>query len=152
MMLVNKCHFENSYFMPWRCFYLDSQLHVKYKKCDTYITYINTQMWTKLYVRHNLYVSTYAKLDARPYIGKYAMWMRVNCKPLKILLSTDITQHMLRSNKSWTWGNSSLRIWKIIVDETREVHKSSHLEMLFKAGVLKNFPIFIGKHLCGTLF
>ena len=30
--------------------------------------------------------------------------------------------------------------------------KSSRSQMLFKIGVLKNFPIFTGKHLCWSLF
>ena len=33
------------------------------------------------------------------------------------------------------------------VDETGEVHKSSHLQMIFKIGVLKNFVIFT-KNIC----
>ena len=45
-------------------------------------------------------------------------------------------QNMSRSNEAGT------DIQKMIVDETREVHKSSRLQMSFKIYVLKNFPIF----------
>ena len=31
-------------------------------------------------------------------------------------------------------------------------YRSSHWQMIFKIGVLKNFPIFTGKHLPATLF
>ena len=40
----------------------------------------------------------------------------------------------------------------MIVDETGEVHKSSHSQMFFKRGVLKTSTIFIGKHLRWSLF
>ena len=39
----------------------------------------------------------------------------------------------------------------MIVDETGEVHKSSRSQMFFKIGVLKNFAIFIGKHMLESL-
>ena len=39
----------------------------------------------------------------------------------QILLSTDITQNMSRSNKSLTWSNTSVWISKVIVDEITEV-------------------------------
>ena len=39
----------------------------------------------------------------------------------------------------------------MIVDETGEVHKSSRSQMFFKIGVLKNFAIFIGKHVLKSL-
>ena len=32
------------------------------------------------------------------------------------------------------------------------MNKSSHSEIFFKIGVLKNFAIFTGKHLCLSLF
>ena len=69
-----------------------------------------------------------------------------------MLLSTDITQNMSHSNKSWTWSNNSIWIWKIIVDETGEIHKSSHLQMFFKLGVHKKSMIFAEKQLCWSLF
>ena len=59
---------------------------------------------------------------------------------------------MSRSNESWTWSNNSVWIWKMIVDEIGEVHKSSHLQMYFKIGVLENFTTFTGKYLCWSLF
>ena len=52
---------------------------------------------------------------------------------------------------TWTWSNNSQWMWKMIVDEKGEVHKSSHSQMFFKRGVLKNSTIFIGKHLRWSL-
>ena len=39
--------------------------------------------------------------------------------------------------------------WKLI---TKLLYRSSRLQMFFKLGVLTNFAIFIGKHLCRSLF
>ena len=57
-----------------------------------------------------------------------------NCKPLEILLSTDITQSMRNGSESWTWSNNSVLIWKMIVDEIEEVRKSNCSQMFFKKG------------------
>ena len=54
---------------------------------------------------------------------------------------------MSRSNQSWTWSTSSVWISKMIVDETGEVHKSSHSQMFCEIGALKSFAIFTRKHL-----
>ena len=59
---------------------------------------------------------------------------------------------MSHSNKSWTWNHDSVWIWKMIVHETGEVHKSSHLQMFFRIGVLKKIMIFTGKPQCWNLF
>ena len=32
---------------------------------------------------------------------------------LKVLISTDITHNMSRSNETWTWNNNSVSIWKM---------------------------------------
>ena len=41
---------------------------------------------------------------------------------------------------------------KIIPIQANQTDRSSHLQMFFKIGILKNFAIFPGKHLCWSLF
>ena len=65
MMFVNRRHFENNDFMSWSCFYLESQLHM-----SPYVqkyTHGRKTLCKKQFARKHL-----PKLDARPYVEKYA--------------------------------------------------------------------------------
>ena len=65
MMVVNRRHFGNNDFMSWSCFDLESQLHVS-TYAQKYTHGSKTLRKTKFAHKH------LSKLDARPYVEKYA--------------------------------------------------------------------------------
>ena len=78
----------------------------------------------------NIYFARYILVHTR-YIKVHLNWLLFNSKLNRILinstpllLAADIMQIMLCSNEIWTWNNNSALIYKVVVDETGEVHQS----------------------------
>ena len=73
---------------------------------------------------------------------------RVNfkIKRLRNLMCCCFDAENYRVSKFW------FQYQGFMFDRGKSINKSSHSQMSFKKGVLKNFAIFTGKHLCWSLF
>ena len=104
-------------------------------------------------------ISEQTVLAAMLYFEQVVFCMLINKYRLEWFLLMKCKEHiLLRSTNVFTGNHSKLYFWLIREGwqmpntEFYQVDKSSHRRCSIKKAVLKNFGIFIGKHLCWSLF
>ena len=133
-----------------KCSWIRSRAKATFKIWNFYFAQILTVIVEKQH-RHVLAPFNFCfkfshSLTLFPIFSLHVNWV-VFYTSLDFIINSYYAIISRRNKESSTWSSNSVWIWKLIVDETREVQKSKRLQMFYNVKVLKNFPIFTRKHL-----